>query len=56
MQKNNNDIVNIGTGIPVTIKDFVQNAFPSLTNITYKEHVPNFLVADIQKLNSILGA
>jgi len=56
MEKNNTDIVNIGTGIPITIKDFVQNAFPSLTNITYKEHVPNFLVADIKKLNSILGA
>jgi UDP-glucose 4-epimerase len=56
MEKNNNDIVNIGTGTSITIKDFVQKAFPALTNITYKEHVPNFLVADIKKLNSILGA
>lgn len=56
MGKNNSYVVNIGTGIPITIKDFVQKAFPALTNITYKEHVPNFLVADINKLNSILGA
>lgn len=55
MEKNINEVVNIGTGTAITIKDFVQKAFPALANISYKEHVPNFLVADIKKLNSILG-
>jgi nucleoside-diphosphate-sugar epimerase len=56
MEKRNADTVNIGSGNSITIKDFVQQAFPSLTNISYQQHVPNFLVADVKKLTSILNA
>ena len=56
MEKKNTDTVNIGSGNPITIKDFVQQAFPSLTNITYQQHDANFLVADVTKLTSILNA
>jgi nucleoside-diphosphate-sugar epimerase len=56
MEKNNTDTVNIGSGKAVTIKDFVQDLFPQLTNITYNEHTPSFLVADVKKLHSILDS
>ena len=56
MEKKNMDILNIGSGNSITIKDFIQQAFPILTNITYQEHEPNFLVANVEKLTSILNS
>lgn len=54
MQKKVSDTVNIGSGQPTSIKDFVQQNFTKNLNIIYKEHEPSFLVADITKLHSVL--